>query len=471
MIKKSISWSRLLGVLTLVGAVSACDLTVDAPDRVLDKDLDVPEAVTALVAGAARDYAYALAVPGGGGTITVGAMFTDELVHSGTWVGLRGPSDGLSQDDWVEAQSRWGEPSQARWVAENGIPRVSAILTEEGIDPNSSSDVAVLNLLAGLANIELGDNFCQAVIDGGGYQDYSTFYTRAIPYLQAAATIGAAAGDGTFSGDYDDGDDIAMAAHGAMARAYMQLGDWTNAVTQAGMVNDDFVYYAIYDDAAGVDNDLRWWAYLRNETTIWGTPFMTLGDNVDDPTDGGDPRVPYDILLDASQSDGWAKSGDGRRPFFRQLKYASYSADIGMVKGTEARLIEAEAALVQNGAAALANVAAKINQVRALYSGVSPVAAPATVDDAWTLLMTERGIELYLEDKRLGDFRRWAKNTPGATSTVWDNFLVVRDEATGQPYTADVWQNPITDADYWISDGDLCSQVSKNEKDSNPNIS
>lgn len=470
MIKKSISWSRLLGVLTLVGAfgASGCDLTVDAPDRVADADLDAPEAVTALVAGAARDYSYALAVPGGGGTITVGAMFTDELVHSGTWVGLRGPSDGLSQDDWVEAQSRWGEPSQARWVAENGIPRVSAILSDEGMDPNSSEEVATLNLLAGLANLELGDNFCQAVIDGGGYQDYTTFYTRAIPYLQDAVTIGTAAGDGSLSGNYDDGDDVAMAAHGAMARVYMQMGDWTNAVAQAALVNDDFVYNAVYDETAGVSNDLHWWAYLRNETTIWGTPFMALGDNVDDPLDGGDPRVPYDILLDASQSDGWAKSGDGRRPFFRMLKFDSYSDEIGMVKGTEARLIEAEDALVNGGT--MQDVADGINAVRDVY-GMAHVAVPADATAAWTLLMQERGIELYLEDKRLGDFRRWAKTTPGAASPVWSNFLVVRDEATGQPYTADVWQNPITDADYWISDGDLCSQVSKNEKDSNPNIS
>ncbi len=464
------SWSRLLGVLALVGtvALTGCELTVDAPDRVLDRDLDVMEAVTALVAGAARDYSYALAVPGGGGTITAGAMLTDELVHSGSWIGLRGLSDGESKDDWVESQSRWGEPSQARWVAENGIPRVSAILQEDGQDPNSAKEIATLNLLAGLSNIMLGDNFCDAVIDGGGYQDYTTFYTRAIPYLESAVTIGNAAGDGTLTGNYNDGDDIAMAAHGALARAHMQLGNWADVVTHAGEVDTDFVYEAVYDDAAGVSNMLRWWGYLRDETTVWGTPFMNLGDNVDDPLDAGDPRVPFNIKLDPEESDGWAKSGDKRRPFFRQLKYPTYSADIGMVKGTDARLMEAEAALVQTSD--LAAVAAGINAVRDEY-GMANVAVPGSVQDAWTMLMTERGIELWLEDKRLGDWRRWAQGEPGVSSTVWNNFTVVRDEAAGQPYTADVWQAPILDTEVWAQENDICIQVSKNEKDSNPNIS
>lgn len=467
-------WSRrLLGVLTLVGiaGLGACDLTVEAPDRVLDRDLDIPEAVEAIVAGSVADYAEAYVEPGGGGTINAGAMLTDELVHSGSWIGLRGLSDGESQDDWVESQSRWAEPSQARWTAEQGIPRVTAILQADGQTPSSHRLIAVLNLHAGLANVMLGDNFCQAVIDGGPYQDYTEYYTRAIPYLQEAITVGQAAGNGALSGEWDDGDDVAMAAYGVLARAQMQLGQWSAAVTAAGNVDTDFVYEILYDETAGESNDMRWWGYLRDETTVWGTPFATLGDDLnDDHHVGGDPRVPYDIKYLA---DGvtWAESGDGRRPFFRQLKYPSYSSDIGGVKGTDARLMEAEDALVNTGgAAAYATVAARINEVRALY-GLGNIVTPTTDTEAWQALMTERGIEFWLEGKRLGDWRRWALGSPGVNAAVWDNFLIVRDENTGQPADQDVWQAPILDTEVWAERGDICIQVSKNEKDSNPNIS
>ena len=67
-----------------------------------------------------------------------------------------------------------------------------------------------------------------------------------------------------------------------------------------------------------------------------------------------------------------------------------------------------------------------------------PLLAATTVTDAWTLLKRERGIELWLESRRLGDFRRWAANSrPGTT-----------DDMTGR---------------------DLCFATSLSEKQSNPN--
>lgn len=468
--KQAASSLRLPALVLGLGLVlGGCNMDIDAPDRVMDADLDSPEALLAITAGAVADYAEAYVVPGGGGTIMAGAMLTDELVHSGTWIGLRGLSDGESLDDWVESQSRWAEPSQARWTAETGLERVSEILVEDGQDPDSHRYIAVLALHAGMSNVMLGDNFCQAVINGGGYEPFTAFFDRALPYFDQAIAVGTAAGDGELSGDWDDGDDVAMAARIGKSRALMQLGQWTDAVDAVASVPTDFVYHILYDDNAGIDNDTHWWGFRRDETTVWGTPYQFWGDNVDESGDG-DPRVPYDIRMASGDT---AQSGDGRRPFFRQVKFPSYDADIGGMKGTEARLIEAEAALVANGVAAIPTVVSRINEVRAEYSGV-PALDPLTVtsvDDAWIELMKERGIELWLEGKRLGDWRRWALGEPGVdNATVWEPFRVVRDEATGEPASEDVWQRPILDTEVWQERGDICIQVSKNEKDSNPNI-
>ena len=74
------------------------------------------------------------------------------------------------------------------------------------------------------------------------------------------------------------------------------------------------------------------------------------------------------------------------------------------------RLIEAEAKLIAGtdipGAMAL------INKHRLALS-LAPWTA-TTLPDAWTALKRERGIELWLEGRRLGDLLRWETlNRPG----------------------------------------------------------
>jgi hypothetical protein len=77
------------------------------------------------------------------------------------------------------------------------------------------------------------------------------------------------------------------------------------------------------------------------------------------------------------------------------------------------RLIEAEARLV---AGDVAGAMPLINKHRVAL-GLAPWTA-TTVDEGWTALKRERGIELWLEGRRLGDLRRWAAAPrPGALST------------------------------------------------------
>lgn len=448
------SLPRRLTALLLFGGtvvVGSCSMDVDNPTMIQDEDLNTMEAVTALTAGAAGDFAGAMIVPGGGGLITAGAMLSDELVHVGTWIGLRGLSDGQSHDDWVESQSRWAEPSQARWVAEDAIQRLSAIFENEGENPEAQPEVAEVTMWAGYSNKALGDHFCEAVIDGGPSQPVSAFYERAEEHFTTAISRAGTAGENA----------MVTASYAGRAHTRMMLGDWSGAVSDAGMVPTQFVYYMYYDETAGVSNMMYWWGYLRDETSVWGTPFETLGlDLVND--NGGDPRVPYDYLMeDGAIQDG----GDARRPFYRQRKYTSYGQEIPLTKGTEMRLIEAEAALMNSD---VNTAVAKINEVRSFnnsqFGYALPMVSAANLDEAWELLMTERGLELWLEGKRLADLRRWSQTRNGNVP-----FMVVREEARGQPATADPIY-PVLDTDVMDERGDLCIQISKNEKTSNKNL-
>jgi hypothetical protein len=47
-----------------------------------------------------------------------------------------------------------------------------------------------------------------------------------------------------------------------------------------------------------------------------------------------------------------------------------------------------------------------LNALRA-DAGLTTTWAPTNIDEAWQALMRERGIELWLEGRRLSDLRRW----------------------------------------------------------------
>ncbi|MGI9182193.1 MAG: RagB/SusD family nutrient uptake outer membrane protein [Longimicrobiaceae bacterium] len=100
----------------------------------------------------------------------------------------------------------------------------------------------------------------------------------------------------------------------------------------------------------------------------------------------------------------------------------------------------------------------RINEVRAFHS--LPSVSAGTVDEAWVLLMKERGIELWLEGRRLPDLRRWAAE-PAIAARV--PFQVVRGVATGQTAAADPRRNVVEATP-------LCLRVSTNEIFSNPNL-
>jgi hypothetical protein len=88
-----------------------------------------------------------------------------------------------------------------------------------------------------------------------------------------------------------------------------------------------------------------------------------------------------------------------------------------------------------------------MNLVRTNANAGSTVSA-TTLDEAWRLLKRERGIELWLEARRLGDMRRWkADNTPGALDPL---------EQVG--------------AASHLKQQDLCFPISTAERQTNPKL-
>jgi hypothetical protein len=133
----------------------------------------------------------------------------------------------------------------------------------------------------------------------------------------------------------------------------------------------------------------------------------------------------------------------GRVPFWPQAKHASSAAPVRLTSGREMQLIRAEERLVAND---MGGAMGFINAART-DAGAETISA-TDITDAWRLLKRERGIELWLEARRLGDLRRWA--------------------AAGAPGALDVLETVGTLSH--LQQQDLCFPVSRSERDANPNF-
>ncbi len=348
----------------------ACDFKVTNPGPLLDEDLNTPSAMPALVNGMGGDLSNAI-----GNYITRGALAGLELVHSGNFaaerrfnVGTIGPED--VNGDWARMQT-------ARFVAESGLERMKTVLGA-GFETNAITPRAYL--YAGFANRFLGENVCEAVINGSARQPSNVHFVRAESLFTRALTLATTLNNTA----------LVNAALGGRAQVRAWQGRWTEAAADAALVPVAFRHNAVFSTNTTRENlDLAVQTINRREVTVWNTSWVA----------DRDTRVAYDTVRTGTTL---TRGQDGTTIFFRQRKYLTIGDAVALVRGTEMLLLRAEAALRANDFAAAMTL---INQGRA--SSSLPALTAATLDQAWTILQRERGAVLWLEGRRLWDLRRW----------------------------------------------------------------
>ncbi len=405
---KTIKTRRLfMGALVAAVATTGCDesiFDVKNPGRILDDDLNTAQGVRSLVTGMSADFSASY-----DDLSFTTARLSDEIVGSGSYFSTGRYRRGLFDSE--DSNGFWAGVQRARWVSEAGLIRMRNI---EGYQFDGNPETARAHLFGGLANRWFGENFCQVIfsqpyddenpgpageVDTGDAMERDAAFRRAIALLDRA--IQNASGDS----------EIVNAAEGGLAQVYMGLGDFSNAVAHSTKVPTDFVFAAAYSSNSSRETSQIWnETHGRHEVSAWMTLAGTVG--------AGDPRTPW---TDCSAEGSGCPSGngaDGQTIHFRQDKYPTRDDDIPLVKGTEMRLIEAEAALM---AGDLAGAMAKINEMRA-HHGLDPLESDGTIGSitggdggganmtsmsGWDILDRERHLTLWLEGRRLWDLHRW----------------------------------------------------------------
>ncbi len=400
-------------------SLAGCDTNVTNPGPVQDQFLDKPDAHPAIVNGMGRAVAEALNWIG-----YTGAAVAREIHPSGSTGSFgitvkwqRGELD--PTDDALN--THWNLGQRARWLAESGIQRMEEVGADQAL-------LAQAYLWSGYANRLLGENMCEAVIDGGAPQSYTVYLERAKSAFSQAASLG--------SGD------VKTAAIAGRASVHVDLGEWSDAVADAAAVPDGFAYRIPYFELGDNDQRNRIEYASAAEPYKAHTQWNTWVEAYYKATQ--DPRVPF---LETNEVGDAAIDCCGRVPWWPQQKYQTSDAPITLSSGAEMRLIQAEKDLMDG------NWQSAMTRINALRSAAGvPAATAANATEAWTALKRERGIVLWLEGRRLNDLRRW--------------------EANGTPGELDELEKPSGNIQVGshLVQQDKCFPIPPSEQDTNPNV-
>jgi len=418
--------ASLLPTLSMLLVVTGCDVTNPGP--VQDEFLGDVASQPGLVAGSERRLAELLTW-----TSYTTALLSREIFPGGQ-TGAGG-HDVITQGGHIQPGSFGGyfnDAQQARFIAETAIRRFNEVGATDAM-------LYQAHLWAGYAYRALGENWCEAVIDGGPVQPGSVYFENAVANFTDALQFAASPSE-------------RHAALAGRAAANVWLSEWGAATADAEQVPEDFEFWLEFDQTGGTA--YHNWLFFANANqpyraySIWNTFFEDYYSST------GDPRTPWGEDAEIQFANA-ALSGFGQVPWTNQLKYTSRDDDMRLASGTEMLLIRAEAILGGQAAGDFNDAMELINRVRTRNLSdidgepLDPWTASTDVE-AWTFLKRERGIELWLEGRRLGDERRWMETgAPGTLDTPdWD---AISPLFTARPRS-------------------FCFDIPDAERDSNPNV-
>lgn len=387
-LKRLVSSAAAAAALTLSG----CEHWLTVPDpTVIDADvLDPVQDAPTLARSAQQNFANAY-----GWLIVYSSWFTGETDVSETFPTRNefGRRDVTIQNGSLNGDV-WFPLSQAASSA-------YLVLEAELPTPDANINYARANLFLGYSFLMMAEQFCRGTVRAGPELSTAAMLDSAIVHFNLAVTRGTGAGG--------EGVDLANAARVGIARAELQAGRPAQAIAAAQSVPDDFVFELEFQDDLANRGRLanKMWQFVRDRGSIAVAPTWRVDD----------PRIPWVVAEDSAEFEDLAPQDaaydvDRGIPYAIQLKYDNYDVPVRLASKLEADYIQAEA---EGTASQLALI-----QERRLANGQVAYAGPVDANSVLTEFLTQKGLDFYLEGKRLGDFRRHPNNVvgvpvPGAT--------------------------------------------------------
>jgi hypothetical protein len=390
-------------LLTPLGACGLLD--TEQPNIIDPGTINSPEGAQSLRLGAIADFGF---VKDGDGTqfddglILTGGLLADEFVHSTT-----PPSEQeIDQRTTALINPSLSDVYRNLHKARVGAENAAAALQQFLLHPDSTTDIAEMQALAGFTYVYFGEDFCSGVpfsrvsgdslIFGTPQTTTQTFGLALSKFDSALAQPGLALDDGSITN---------LAAVGK-GRALLDLDSFPQAAAAVAAVPTDFVYATEHAESPLVLQNAIWsytngylWSVADSEGVV-GLPYRTAED----------PRVPYTDFEDVGL--------DLITPQFSLDKYPDASAPVPVADGIEARLIEAEAQLQALNRSGMTTI---LNDLRDFFPdlGLGNLASTGSQAEAEDQLFTERAFWLFATGHRLGDMRRLIRRYLRTPDTVF----------------------------------------------------
>lgn len=446
-------------------AMAACsDTALTGP--IDDTELQDSAVVVFTALGLAREHNDILFVTDDG-WYRILASASDEIVHDGSSTDETRWTLGDFRDRGNSG--RYEQINEAMWASYKVVDLAKGLFPPERFQ--ESPVVARAWLSAGWSERLLSDFYCEATFQYGPFGGFNLVNLGDVEYdrgviagqdsilkrvafameqaiIHADNAIAAGIGPRAEDPEYFDPELIRLSAYAGLAQARIALAsigvdpaqNYTAAREAAAEVPTSHEE-DVETNAQLRDNENYDISWLNDDFTTWG---MRIGDQAwgsaaaylrDGPND---PRASFTVCGDYEVDDGTfeeilaspvvegpdfltCESAGGsdlvtERGYARWLPNRDTWSEFGsfmLVRGTEMRLIEAEAALADGDLAAFTDA---VNAARAEW-GLDPIEPPASVgemeypnaeDDAWSILDREYLLDGFLDGRRMFHLNRWS---------------------------------------------------------------
>ena len=390
---------RTAAIALSVLALTACSvsdlLDVEDPDIINPSNVQSAAGADAVRLGALARFTTATS--GGESLFLLGGLFSDEWVNGDSFIDRQEIDQRVvnTRNSFLTDANR--ALHRARLSAEQAI----ALLRE--YNPNAPAyQVAEMYFVQAFLINMLAEHYCDGLIISNvvdGRENYGSPMTTAAAFERALtlANEGLALVTGSTANDQRVRNALAV----TKGRILFNLNRPAEAATAVAGVPTSFAYTIQHTANTSTNqfwnfnNNARRYSIGNSEGTN-GMNFATANDPRLPVCVGGDTRCRAILVTQAIRD-------DLTQPLHVQMLWTDRTASFTIIRGVDARMIEAEAALrAGNSAGALAT----LNAARATVTGLTPLTDAGNATARTAQLFRERAFWQFGRGMRVGDMRR-----------------------------------------------------------------
>ena len=409
--------------LGLIGCSTEEIVSVETPDIVDPENVESANGANAVRIGALTRLNFSTS--GDESLFLLGGLFADEFNNGDSFIARQ------------EIDRRSITPENTFLLAANRTMHRARIGAAQAIDllethaPNAPGwQVAEMHFVQAFVINMMAEHYCDGLTFSsvvGGVEEYGMPVTTTAAFEMAleAATAGVAKVTGTTANDTR----VLNALKVLRGRILMNLNRPADAAAAVSGVPTSFQYLVQHSPNTQSNN---FWSF-NNSARRYSVSNNEGGTGLNFAS-AGDPRVPVcEGGTAACQAIGVTQAirDDLSRPLFVQMLWTTNASPVAIIRGAEARMIEAEAQLRGgNTAGALAT----INAARATVTGLAALADAGSEAARVDQLFRERAFWNFGRGTRVGDLRRLIRQYNRSPNAVFP----VGTWHKGGSYSADV---------------------------------